>query len=87
MVARLDDVDDRLAVEAEVEEDPVVAELEVAVDQGDLAVDFAMEGDRRVDGQRRRAHAALGAVEGQDRGPWAVVRRPGSWARSGPAGS
>ena len=31
-----------------------------------------MEGDRRVDGDRRRAHAALGAVEGED----AAQRRP-----------
>ena len=56
------DVDDAPAVEAEVEEDAVVAELEVAVDEGDLAPELAMERDRRVDRDRRRAHAALGAV-------------------------
>ena len=58
-----DDVDDALAVEAEVEEDPVVAELQVGVDEADLAAELAMERDRRVDRDRRRAHAALGAVE------------------------
>jgi hypothetical protein len=60
---RRDDVDDALAIEAEVEEDAVVAELEVGVDERDLAAELAMQGDRRVDRDRRRADAALGAVE------------------------
>ena len=67
------DVDDALAIEAEVEEDAVVAELEVAVDEGDLAAELAVERDRGVDRDRRRADAALGAVERED----PPERRPG----------
>ncbi len=67
------DVDDALAIEPEIEEDAVVAELQVAVDQRDLAPELAMERDRRVDRDRRRADAALGAVERED----ATERRPG----------
>ena len=57
----------------EVEEDAVVAELEVAIDQRDLPAELAMERDRRVDRDRRGPHTALGAVEGED----ATERRPG----------
>ena len=70
---RRDDVDDALAVEPEVEEHAVVAELEVAVDQADLAPELAVEGDRGVDGDGRRPDAALGAVERED----PAHRRPG----------
>ena len=67
-----------LAVDAEVEEDPVVAELEDAVDEGDLAVELAMERDRRVDRDRRRADAALGAVEREHLARAAAGRRAAS---------
>ena len=81
------DVDDALAVEPEVEEHAVVAELEVAVDEADLAAELAMERDRGVDRDRRRPDAALGAVERED----PAERRPGQRARraarSGRAGS
>ena len=53
-------------VEPEVEEDAVVAELEVAVDERDPPAELAVERDRGVDRDRRRADAALGAVEGED---------------------
>ena len=81
------DVDDGLAVEPEVEEDPVVAELEVAVDQRDLAAELAMERDGRVDRDRRRADTALGAVEREDRGRAAAGPGAPPSARSGRAGS
>ena len=68
---RADDVDDALAVEPEVEEHAVVAELEVAVDEADPPAE-ALERDRGVDRDRRRAHAALRAVVGVD----AAHRRP-----------
>ena len=81
------DVEDALAVETEIEEDPVVAELEVAVEQADLPAELAMEGDGRVDRDRRRPHAALGAVErgdpAEDRPADAGLRA----ARTGRAGS
>ena len=67
------DVDDALAIEPEVEEDPVVAELEVGVHQRDLAAELAMERDRRVDRDGRRADPALGAVERER----PAERRPG----------
>ena len=60
-----DQVHDALAVEAEVEEHAVVAELEVAVDQADPPAE-AVQRDRGVDGDRGRAHAALRAVVGVD---------------------
>ena len=63
---RGDDVDDALAIEAQVEEDAVVAELEIGVDEDDLPAQLAVQGDRRVDRDRRRAHAALRAVERED---------------------
>src|SRR5471030_1211076 len=63
---RSDDVDDALAVEAQVEEDTVVAELEVRVDEDDLPAELTVQGDRRVDRDRRRTHAALRTVEGED---------------------
>ena len=44
----------------------MIAELEVAIDEADLPAEFTMEGDRGIDGDRRRAHAALGPIEGQD---------------------
>ena len=71
---RRHDVDDALAIEAEVEEDAVVAELEVAVDQRDLASELAMQRDRRVDRDGRRADPALGAVEREDRARAAAGR-------------
>ena len=81
------DVDDALAIEPEVEEDPMVAELQVAVDQADLAPELAMERDRGVDRDRRRADPALGRIERQD----ATHRRLGQQgvarARTGRAGS
>src|ERR1019366_1773999 len=61
-----DDVDDALAVETQVQEDPMVAELEVRIDKDDLPAEFALERDRRVDRERGGTHAALGAVEGED---------------------
>ncbi len=81
---RRDDVHDALAIEPEVEEDAVVAELEVAVDQGDLAPELAVERDGRVDRDGRRPDAALGAVEREDpperrpceeRFPWREARQ------------
>jgi hypothetical protein len=42
----------------------MVAELQVAVDEADLAAELAVQRDRRVDRDRRRAHAALRTVEG-----------------------
>ena len=63
---RTHDVDDALAVESEVEEDAVVAELEIGVDEADLRPSSLVEGDRRVDRDGRRADPALGAVESQD---------------------
>ena len=81
------DVDDALAIEPEVEEHAVVAELEVGVHQRDLAAELAMERDRRVDRDGRRADAALGAVERER----PAERRPGQErllaARTGRAGS
>ena len=71
------DVDDALAVEPEVEEHAVVAELQVAVDEADLAPELAMERDRGVDRDGRRADAALGAVERED----PAERRPGEQRR------
>ena len=65
------DVDDALAVEAEVQEHAVVAELEVAVDQAHPPPE-ALERDRGVDRDRRRAHPALRPVVGVD----AAHRRP-----------
>jgi hypothetical protein len=44
----------------------VVAELEVAIDQADLAAELAMQRDGGVDRDGRRAHAALRAVERED---------------------
>ena len=80
-------VDDALAVEAEVQEDPVVAELEVRVHEADAPAELALEGDGHVDRDRGRPHAALGAVEGEH----AAEGRPSDagdpWGRSGPAGS
>ena len=70
---RGDDVDDALLVEPEVEEHAVVAELQVAIDEADLAPELAVEGDRRVDGDGRRPDAALGPVERED----PPHRRPG----------
>ncbi len=67
------EVDDALAIEPEIEEDAVVAELQVAIDQCDLAPELAMERDRGVDRDGRRPHPALGAVERQG----ATERRPG----------
>ena len=55
----------------------MVAELQVAVDQADLAAELAVEGDRRVDRDRRGAHAALRAVEREH----APERRPGEHQR------
>ncbi len=63
---RLDDVDDRPAAGVKVEEDPVVAELEFAVHEGGLPLQLATQGDRGVDGNGRRADAALRPVERQD---------------------
>ena len=63
---RAHDVDDALAVEPEVEEHAVVAELQVAVDEADLAAELAVERDGGVDGDGRRPDAALGAVERED---------------------
>ena len=44
----------------------MVAELEVAVDQADFPTELAVEGDRRVDRDRRRPDAALRPVQGED---------------------
>ena len=49
------DVDDALAIEAQVEEDAVIAELQVAVDEADLAPELAVQGDGGVDRDGRRA--------------------------------
>ena len=77
------EVGDALAVVAEVEEHPVVAELEDGVDERDLAVELGVERDRGVDRDRRGADAALGAVE---RDHLAQRRAaPGSGAASGGA--
>ena len=62
---RADDVHDALAIEAQVQEHPVVAELEVPVHQADPPAQ-ALEGDGGVDRDRRRADAALGPVVGVD---------------------
>ena len=51
----------------------MVTELEVGVHQRDLATELAMERDRRVDRDGRRADTALGAVERER----PAGRRPG----------
>ena len=58
-----DGVHDRRRVEAQVEEDAHVAELQVGVDERRLALQPAGQGDGGVDGDGGGAHAALGAVE------------------------
>ena len=81
------DVDDALAIEPEVEEDAVVAELEVAVDEADLPPELAVERDGGVDRDGRRPDAALGAVEREDPAERRARQERRRAARSGPAGS
>ncbi len=75
-------VGDALPIVAEVEEDAVVAELEHRIHERDLAIELVVQRDRRVDRDRRRPDAALGAVEGDQlahRRPAALsaaLRRP-----------
>ena len=80
MEVRVDRVDDRALVGAQVQEHAVVAELEVGVDQRDRALELAVQRDRRVDRQGRRADAALGAVEGDAPAESVCGRSPAAWA-------
>ena len=61
-----DEVGDRLVLGVEVEQDADVAELERAVDEGDLLAELGGRGDGQVDGDRGPADAALGAEDGDD---------------------
>ena len=77
------DVDDALAIETQVEEDPVVAELEVAIDQAHLPAQLAVQRDGDVDRDGRGAHAALRPVEGEDAAKRRAGRQHVSWREPG----
>ena len=62
-------VHDGALVVGQVQEHPVVAELEVGVHEHDALAQVLAQRDAGVDEQGRRAHTALGAVERDDLAP------------------
>ena len=60
------EIDDAHPIESQVQEDSVVAELQVRVHEADLLAQLLVERDRRVDRDRRRSHATLRPVVGVD---------------------
>ena len=68
-------IDDAHSVEAQIQEDAVVTELEVGVYKAHSPIEFLVQRNRRVDGDRRRPYSALGPVEKDYSGRRALLGR------------